>query len=339
MSKPASLYSVRVVPVDDPRPVAVPACPVCDSETAVPRFALEGMEPHIVVCPECGLGRFAPQPTAEQIRAFYPDAYYGNTGRKFEGLIESLVRLVAARQGRFLSRGLPRGARVLDVGCGRGTLLRAFADRGFEVHGTEVSAAAAHGADPRARLHITSGLAEAGLSEGSFDQVVLWHVFEHLPDPRGTIAEIGRLLKPGAKVVIAVPNFSSLQARWTGAGWFHLDPPRHLFHFPVAALRRLLEGNGFSCVSEHHFSLRQNPFGWVQSVLNRFPSLPRNGLYVLLHRSGSAEKPFTRPMRWLFRAAFVLGMPVAIVLSVLAAAARQGATVTVIAKAQAEQPV
>lgn len=331
MTSPASLYSRRVLPVTDERRIAVEPCPVCGTETALPRFAVEGMESLIVVCPECGLGRYAPQPTPDQIRGFYPDEYYGNTGRKFEGVVESLVRLIAARQGRFLSRGLPKDARVLDVGCGRGVLLRAFADRGFEVHGTEVSVAATQGADPRAALHVATSLGDAALPSRYFDQIVLWHVFEHLPDPRGTIEEIHRLLKPGGRVVIALPNFSSLQAKWTGAGWFHLDPPRHLYHFPVEALRQLLENTGFRCTSEHHFSLRQNPFGLVQSLLNCFPSLPRNGLYVMLHRASGAAKPFSRTQRWLFRAAFLFGMPIAVVLSVIAALCRSGATVTVVA--------
>ena len=332
MTKPTSLYSIRVTSVEGASPEAVDACPVCTRTTTIPLYAIEGIKPRIVVCEECGLGSFAPVPSPDEIRGFYPDSYYGSTGRKFEGLVETLVRVVAARQARFLSRGLPAGARVLDVGCGRGVMLRAFADRGFEVHGTEVSEAATLGVDPRATLHITPRLADAHLPEASFDQIVLWHVFEHLPDPQETIKEIHRLLKPGGKCVIAVPNFSSLQSRVTGAGWFHLDPPRHLYHFPVTALRRLMENQGFKCTSEHHFSLRQNPFGWVQSVLNRVPSLPRNGLYVLLHRSGSVEKPFSRPQRWLFRMAFLFGMPIAVVMSVFTALIRQGATVTVVAR-------
>ena len=68
------------------------------------------------------------------------------------------------------------------------------------------------------------------------------------------------------RLIVAVPNFSSWQARWAGAAWFHLDLPRHLFHFPLPALRRLLEECGLACRSEHHFSLRQNPFGCALST-------------------------------------------------------------------------
>src|SRR5262249_61124371 len=78
---------------------------------------------------------------------------------------------------------------------------------------------------------------------------------------------------------------------WGGAAGLPLVPPRHLFHFRVAALRRLVAEAGFEVESEHHFSLRQNPFGWIQSALNRSPRLPRNGLYALLHRHGPDAPP------------------------------------------------
>ena len=74
---------------------------------------------------------------------------------------------------------------------------------------------------------------------------------------------------------MAVPNFSSEQARWAGDAWFHLDLPRHLYQFPLESLKRLLRDTGFAPVSDHHFSLRQNPFGWIQSAQNRRASLPR----------------------------------------------------------------
>jgi SAM-dependent methyltransferase len=210
-------------------------------------------------------------------------------------------------------------------------MLRAFANRGLEVHGTEISAAAAQGADPRAIVHIGERLEEVGFPDAYFDEVVLWHVFEHLRDPRETVREVHRILRPGGRLVLAVPNLASWQARITGAGWFHLDPPRHLYHYPLTALRQLVEQADFTCSAVHHFSLRQNPFGWLQSVLNRFTSLPRNGLYVMLHRADHGPKPFTRPIRWMFRAAFYAGMPVAVVLSVCEALCGHGGTVTLVA--------
>ncbi|MGH0031853.1 MAG: methyltransferase domain-containing protein [Myxococcota bacterium] len=307
-------------------------CPACGADRAAPRFQVEGIAARVVVCDDCGLGRFEPMLTAGEIRGLYPDEYYGEPGVKFQPLVERLVRLVGERHISFLSRGLARGDRVLDVGCGRGVILGALADRGLEVHGVEISAEAARGADPRAEIRIVEHLADAGYPDAFFDEVVIWHVLEHLHDPQGTVREVQRILKPGGRLIVAVPNFSSIQARWSQDAWFHLDLPRHLYQFPLGALRRMLEGAGFEVRSDHHFSLRQNPFGWIQSGLNRLSFLPRNGLYVLLHRRASREAPpydlRTRCLLWL---GLVLAAPLAAVATVVETLLRDGATVHVVA--------
>ena len=310
----------------------VSPCPICSAETAIRRFEVEGMEESVVVCTECGLGRFHPMLSPDRLRTLYPGEYYGEPGRKFQPLIEGLVRVVGERHISFLSRELAAGARILDVGCGRGVILGALAEQGFEVHGLEISAEAARGTDPRAEIRIAENLKDAEYRTASFDQVIIWHVLEHLIDPAGTLREAHRILKPGGRLIVAVPNFSSLQARCTGAAWFHLDLPRHVYHFPLSALRRLLTHTGYHVRSIHHFSLRQNPFGWTQSLMNRFGSLPRNGLYALLHRrSPGVPSPYDLRIRgwlwfWLIAAA-----PFALAATLVSTAMRTGATVHVVA--------
>jgi len=210
-------------------------------------------------------------------------------------------------------------------------MLGAFANLGLEVHGVEVSERAARGADSRAEIHVADRLSDVRLTSESFDRVVIWHVLEHLVDPRETLLEVNRILKPGGQVVIAVPNFSSLQARWAGPVWFHLDLPRHLHHFPLKALRNLIEGCGFRCHAIRHFSFRQNPFGWVQSAVNGSRRFPKNGLYHLLQGAPEAAGAF--PMNSIYSLAiFCAGMPLALVLSALTALFRTGATVSVTAE-------
>jgi len=326
-------HAVRRLAGPDARLLPAPPCPVCGAKEGRARYGIEGWPSPLVVCPDCGLGRLAELPGAAELAGLYPDAYYGDPGTKFRPLLESLVRRIGARHIAFLARGLRPGARVLDVGCGRGVLLSRLADLGFEVHGVELSAAAARGADPRAHIRIAPDLAGAGYPDAFFDEIVIWHVLEHLRDPRGTLLEAHRLLRPGGRVVVAVPNFASAQARWADAAWFHLDLPRHLFHFPLPALRRLIEATGFACESEHHFSLRQNPFGWIQSSLNRRGDLPRNGLYTLLHRRPPGEPPpFDARMRRRLVTAGLLRLPLAVLLSVAETLLRTGATVHVVAR-------
>lgn len=284
-----------------------------------------------MVCTECGLGRFAPMPGPAEVASFYPDEYYGAPGSKFVSAVEWGVRLVAARHARFLSAGLERGARVLDVGCGRGVVLGPLSDLGFEAHGVELSEAAVRGADQRAEIRIVSDLTAARYDAASFDQIVIWHVLEHLRDPRATLEECYRILQPGGRLVVAVPNFSSWQARLAGAGWFHLDAPRHLYQFPLTALRQLIERCGFECGRTHHFSLRQNPFGWIQSLQNGFDPERPNRLYTALHsppqRSGTRRASRLAIGLWL-----VFGSLPALALSIAAAVCRSGATVHVVAR-------
>jgi SAM-dependent methyltransferase len=325
------LYGSRVREIDG-APQTVSACPVCRATTARARFAVEGIEPPVVICEKCGLGRFHPMLGPGAIAELYPDAYYGEPGVKFHPLVERAVRWIGSRHVRFLSLGLASGSRVLDVGCGRGVVLGALANLGLEVHGVEMSEAAVRGADPRAQIRIAQDLAASGYPSSHFDQVLIWHVLEHLEQPRETLEEVRRILRPGGRLVVAVPNLASRQAEWSGAAWFHLDLPRHLYHFPLAALRRLLDETGFEPVSDHHFSLRQNPFGWIQSALNCAAWLPRNGLYTLLqHRDRARPAPFDLRTRAILFAAFVLLAPWALVASVRDTFRRTGATVHVVA--------
>ena len=216
-------------------------------------------------------------------------------------------------------------------------LLADLADRGLETHGVEVSEKAAHGADRRTKITVAARLADAGYPASYFDAVFLLHVLEHLPEPRETMCEIRRVLRPGGKLVVEVPNFSSWQAQWAGPAWFHLDLPRHLFHFPASALRRLLVETGFRVETESQFSFTQGTFGWLQSALNR-TRLPRNGLYTLLHeRPAKADLPYDARTRWALRLAWVLGMPAALGLSMAEATARRGAIVRIVARSTASE--
>lgn len=327
----SGLYDRPIRIISDASTLQVPPCAVCDGDKARPAFQVQGIASVIVVCTGCGLGYYHPMLGLREISSFYPKEYYGEPGAKFRPVIERLVRIVGRRHIAFLSRSLKPGARVLDVGCGRGVLLGPLADLGFEVHGLEISEEAVEGVDPRAEIRIATRLSDAGHQSSYFDEIIIWHTLEHTTDPRGILQECHRILRPGGRLIVAVPNFSSAQARWSGGDWFHLDTPRHLYHFPVPALRRLIERCGFVCSTEHHFSLRQNPFGWIQSALNRFSSQPRNALYSLLYSRKRHElRRAGRSTYWIW-GLFLLAGPVALGLAVLAALFRSGATVHVVA--------
>jgi SAM-dependent methyltransferase len=93
--------------------------------------------------------------------------------------------------------------RILDVGCGTGTLLAALAGRGrvFGVDASPEMLAAARRKAPRAGLK--EGRAEAlPFKDGWFDRVVFQLVL-HLVDRPKALAEAHRVLAPGGRIVIA----------------------------------------------------------------------------------------------------------------------------------------
>ena len=267
-------------------PGAAPACRLCGGEMRVvldvdERFSLAR-------CAACSLVSTRPELDEAAVGAYYPPEYYGKRNRRFHPLLERLVVVFRGRRARLVDR-CARPGRVLDVGCGRGLLPAQLRDLGREACGTELSAGAATHAREVLGIPVFVGpVEESPYEEGSFAAVVFWHVLEHLRDPRSALRHARRLLAPGGLLVVAVPNLESLQARVGGRGWFHLDVPRHYHHFGLRVLTRLLDEEGFDVEDVSHFALEQNPYGWIQSLLNRF-GLPENLLYTALKRDGARD--------------------------------------------------
>lgn len=88
-------------------------------------------------------------------------------------------------------------------------------------------------------------------SDEKFDLITLWHVLEHLPDPKETMQNLkGRLTTKGL-LVLAVPNLNSFDANHYQEFWAGYDLPRHLWHFSNKGLQKIIENIGFSLISKH----------------------------------------------------------------------------------------
>ena len=221
----------------------------------------------LVECGACGTSALHPPPTELELARAYDAEYYGPSRAKFVAPIARAVGSFQRGRARLVARRLPRGARVLDVGCGNGGFLLEMARRGYAVAGTERTTACAARVPGDAGITVHVGdLLELELAPHSFDAVTLWHVFEHLDRPLATLERIRGLLAPRGFLFLSLPNVESAQARRYGVHWFHHDPPRHLFGFGPRSLEKLLAAAGFALERASTFSLEQNPFGEVQSA-------------------------------------------------------------------------
>ena len=135
------------------------------------------------------------------------------------------------------------GKRVLDLGCRYGALTRAYA-AGNGVVGLDVDREALAEA---AKLGIDTRWADVEqpleLPDESFDVVVAGELFEHLRNPAAVVAEAGRVLRPGGRLVGSVPNAYRLKNRLRFlAGRPPEQDPTHLHMFAPDDVRALLAG-------------------------------------------------------------------------------------------------
>jgi len=113
---------------------------------------------------------------------------------------------------------------------------------------------------------VCGDLANAPLRAGSFAGITMFHVLEHVHDPRAYLAAARELLAPDGRLVVQVPNAASWQSRLLGRRWSGVDVPRHLFDFRDRDVEKLLEDCGMAVVRRKYFSLRDNPAGLASSV-------------------------------------------------------------------------
>ena len=273
-------------------------------------------------CRDCASAVTAGDPPGPEA---YEQGVYGPGTPRAAALLRCLQRAAAAQPVRLLDRaGLSPGGRVVDAGAGGGRLVAELARRGHRAYGIEPSGrsrerALGAGLDVRAdtlQQHEAQGL----------DAVVMWHVLEHLDDPRAALEHVRDWLRPGGLLLVGVPNPASAQARIAGPGWLHFDAPRHRVHLTPHGLTAVMRAAGFEPAATHHMIWEHNPAGMWMALLTRMgmaPGLP----FHLLKRNARA-----RPRDAALLLAGLPLAPLAVAAEAIAAAAGRGGTVAIAAR-------
>lgn len=147
---------------------------------------------------------------------------------------------------------------VLDFGCGNGGFIERAAEVARSVQGVELDVRAQeYGAAKGYRVF--ADLDACVAAGNSYDLVTMFHVLEHIADPRAMLRALATLLRPGGELVVEVPH-----ARDALAGLYGCEAFRrftywscHLFLFDAHTLATLVEQAGLRCT-------------WVQHV-QRYP--------------------------------------------------------------------
>ncbi len=231
-------------------------------------------------CSDCAVGFTFPQP--QHLTRHY-SSEYRRYGRLVSGVLKAFYSVRTARW----ERRFERPGSVLELGCGDGAMLDSFGRKGWKVVGIERSPEVAAVAHRKFGIPVFVGGLDAVRPAASFDIVILFQVLEHLPDPLATLKQCARLLKPSGQLIIGVPNFDSWQAKYAGPAWFHLDVPRHLFHFSPKSLRKALGLAGLTVTHIGYASIEHDPYGWVESFLNKALGQSNALTRRLMHMDGA----------------------------------------------------
>jgi ubiquinone/menaquinone biosynthesis C-methylase UbiE len=222
-------------------------------------------ECNIVRCRNCGFVFDNPRPTLEELIAFY------SRGNKYDSWLTELGPRERVWKKRLrIMEPYKKPGSLLDVGTGIGQFLSMARSSFAKVLGTEVSTTAIQIAKERYDLSVFEGsIDNLAKRSQTFDNITMFHVLEHVPDPRATLKSCHALLSAGGILVIAVPNeISSLRAftkrllanvgfrNAEGVGKLGLPlitlqpstPEVHLSHFTPKVLSSVLRSTGFSIV-------------------------------------------------------------------------------------------
>ncbi len=150
------------------------------------------------------------------------------------------------RRERALEMAGDAPGRVLEAGCGPGVVSPILSERGIDTHGVDLSAGQLQTAaerDPNT-LYVQGDLERLPYRSGMFDTIMLLGVFEYVERPESVARELARVMKPGGRLVVSVPNARGLERLWT-----------HYAYLPFSRLAKRTLGRPVSAYSRRLYSL------------------------------------------------------------------------------------
>lgn len=258
-------------------PAPTRPCPACGSAASSPIGKYAKAPWRIDACDRCGFVFLKNPPDYDQlVEEFAWEKTWAaerQRRRSDRPLFRALDRALAWRwkfrrdSGARYAKVFGQG-KVLDVGCGRGRSL----PHPLIPFGIELSAALHAEAD--ANMRARGGYAVFGpaiekladFPEGFFDGVLMSSIIEHEKEPKSLLRSVWRVLRPGGRLYLKLPNFNSSNRRFMGAQWAGFRYPDHVNYFTIPQMEKMAKETGYD--------FRQ---------LNRFTPFSDN-MHVLLTR-------------------------------------------------------
>lgn len=173
---------------------------------------------------------------------------------------------------------LKPGSRVLDAGCGAGRhLCEAFRSDGVDVIGIDLNwedlckargfLCLMNNESGGSWMTAMANVTRLPFKDGVFDAVICSEVLEHIPDNKGAIAELVRVLKPGRDLAVSVPRFLPERICWALSKSYHQEPGGHIRIYKKKALQRIFENAGTKCWKISYRHALHAPYWWIKCLV------------------------------------------------------------------------
>jgi 2-polyprenyl-3-methyl-5-hydroxy-6-metoxy-1,4-benzoquinol methylase len=184
------------------------------------------------------------------------------------------IRSLGDQRIKHMKPMLPKGGKILEIGCAYGPFIQAAKDRGFEALGTDINSGAIE--------YITKELGFQGIrgdflqiplevlgGAASYDAVCLWYVIEHFPQVFKLLEKVKKLLKPGGILAFSTPNARGGTGRWDPWRFYTSSPQDHYTLWSPENSRKVLDRFGFGVLSMRHTGIHPERIPWAKSSFLR----------------------------------------------------------------------
>lgn len=195
-------------------------------------------------------GIFKTYPVPDDLEKYYDSEEYishrDSSGSFQDKIYQTIKSHMLSKKAEWIRAEVKHG-NILDYGAGTGDFLNKMKSYLWKVEGVEPNKLARD-------LAILKGLDLKPdldrIRDREYDVISLWHVLEHIPDYENKLERFYKLLNDGGILIIAVPNFNSLDCKYYKKNWAAWDVPRHLWHFSRTGLIEKLSSKGFFLLKE-----------------------------------------------------------------------------------------
>jgi len=217
-------------------------CIICESKDCTNYISIVDQYnklQNIVQC-NCGFVYLNPRPTKISIKKYYDSEYFSYQGKKHSIFIRTFQKLNLHWKKSLINKYKKNG-KIIDIGSGDNNFKKYMKKIGWQCYSYE----------PYNDIETDYSKDTIANCKDSFDVITLWHSLEHMHDIDDILNNIKNILSNNGYLIIALPNYKSIDSSLFNKNWVAYDVPRHLYHFTEDSLLKLLIKFDLKIIKSH----------------------------------------------------------------------------------------